>query len=230
MEMGFRARIIGVAATALLGLSAGGVSAAQAASSLDIGAAPAVLTAETFVEPEALKLEFKKETGEAALKTLVCKVARFEAGTPVMNVTGVSLTPSYSECTMGGPKAKAEVKVNGCKFFLTSTSTARVFHTDIECGVPAFALEIIQGSCVVKIRSNTNVPSVEFENTSESSPPDLLARVGLSMFAWEGGSECPAELANVKGFDGELSATTTVRAFKDLGGGLEGVAVALVAT
>jgi hypothetical protein len=212
---------LGVAIMAVLALTAVGASAAQAASSLDVGAAPAILEG---AQVTTNKLSINNSKGES-LSTVKCTTATLSGTSTSTNVTTQLVTPSYSGCTLGG--LSATVPVNGCQYRLNSTATAKTASADVVCPTGK-TIEIIQGSCVLTVGSQTGLSSVVFGNEGSGTTASVLATLNVGNIAITGGSGCPANLVGTSN-KGVLTGTINVKAFKDEGG-TKGTQVGLTAT
>jgi hypothetical protein len=213
---------LGVAVLAVLALTAVGASAAQAASSLDVGAAPAFLEGAQVSANNKLAINNSEGT---TVSTVKCSTATLKGTSTTTNVTSQLVAPTYGTCTLGG--LTAEIKVNGCEYRLTSTTTEKQANADVVCA-ESKKIEIIQGSCVITVGSQEGLSAVTFANEGSGSTADVLATLNVKNVALTGGSGCPTNLVGT-GNKGVLSGTQTVKAFKDESG-VKGAQVSLSAT
>jgi hypothetical protein len=215
-------KVLGLALAALLAISAVAASAAQAETSLDVGANPAILTGE---QTEQLKLKLT-ESGT----TVKCTNATLEGTTAASNVTEVSLTPNYFEgeagnCTLGG--TNVTVTRNGCTIQLTIRSLFPLkWRLHITCSF-GNEIKIDNGSCIIGIPPQGPLSEIVFENMA-GPPKDVTANVAISGITYQGNSGCPANQQGLH-HDGDLTGKTTIRAFAD-SSGVEGAQVSLEAT
>lgn len=210
---------IGIALVTVLATSAVGASAAQAASSLDIGAVPAFLTGAQGV---GNKLTITGAGGQG-LAVAKCNVATLTATTNAANVQEVTFTPSYGGCTKAGLAAVWDV--NGCVYTFTSTAVALTWNMDIVCPAGQ-SMEITQGACVTSIGTQGPLGVVTFANVA-GPPKHVTATLNVMGITEIGGAGCPAALQGAHNAD--LTGTQTIKAFKHEGG-VEGAQVNLEAT
>lgn len=197
---------IGIVLAAVLAMSAIGASA-QAASSLDVGAAPATLTASQGVQNKLTITD-----AGVVVTTVRCSTADLEATTTTTNVTEATVTPNYGAakmCELGG--IAASVTVNGCKYTLKGTATALTWTADVVCPAGK-VIEIEQGTCVITVASQANLGTITFANVAVP-PKHVTATLNIKGISVTGGLGCPANLQGVKTAD--LTGTQTVKAFKD---------------
>jgi hypothetical protein len=216
-------KILGVAFAAMLAMTAVMASGAQAASSLDVGANPAILTAE---QTEVLKLVLT-----ASNTQVKCPKASLEGTTQASNVTEATLTPNFFEaeaenCTLGGTNVK--VTRNNCNYTITSTATALTAEVDVVCGGTSTGILIDNGGCQITIPAQGPLSHVVFSNVAGSSPTHVLANVTVQGITYQGNAGCPANLQGLR-HDGDITGKTTIKAFND-SSGVEGTQVSLEAT
>jgi hypothetical protein len=217
-------KILTTALAALFAMVAVGVSAAQAASSLDVGANPAFITAVQNLT-NLPTFNFKKTQAESPLTTAKCKTALLETTTSAASVTEATLEPAFSGCTLGG--LTASINVNGCRYTLTNTPTAKAFNLDFtSCTKP---LEIIQGTCVVTIGNQGPLGTITMASLA-GPPKEVEATFAVKGITWSAGAGCPANInETTNAAFAELTGITKFRALVDTGG-VEGAQTSLEAT
>jgi hypothetical protein len=211
-------KVVGLALGALFAMSAVGASAAQATSSLDIGSNPAILTAQ-----QKTQLKFTLTASGLVVK---CTTANLEGTTAASNVTQVTVTPQYSGCTLGG--TATTIDINGCKFLITGTNSARTAEVDIQGCNPGKHLTITQGTCEITVPEGGPYSHTVFTNVANQTPTEADVNVTFAGIHYVGEGGCGT---NVNGAheDGDLTGETTLKAFQD-SGGVEGTQVSLEAT
>jgi hypothetical protein len=210
---------LGIILAALAAVSVLGAPAAQAASSLDVGATPAFLTG-----AQVAQNKLSITNGGVVVAVLKCSTATLAATTTAANVKEVTFAPEYNTCTKAG--LAAVVKVNGCTYTLTGTAVALEWDFDIVCPAGK-TMEIVQGSCITTIGSQGPLQKVTFANVAGVNPKHVLATLEVNGIAEVGNLGCPANLQGAHPAD--LTGTQTIKAFRDEGG-VEGVQVSLEAT
>lgn len=219
---------VGAIFAAVLAIGAIAAPAAQAASALDVGAAPAWLTSEQIVQN---KLVVTADDG-STLTTIKCATAQLETTTTTSSVTEATLSPYFGPvktCLWGG--VQATTKTNGCTFTLTNTATSFKWGMDIVC--PAGKeIEIEETlatfTCTIYIAPQSGLEKITFSNVAGSSPAHVLATLEVTKIAVTAiGFACPANLTGKHTAD--LTGTQTMKAFKDEGG-VQGAQVSLNAT
>lgn len=215
---------IGIALTAALAMSAIGAPGAQAASSLDIGAAPAFLTGP--LSGNKLRITGPKEESVAVL---TCTTANLDATTTFANLTEVTFAPNFgaaNTCKLVTEVVSvASVDVNGCNFTLTNTATTLVWKADVVCPAGK-VMEVTQGACTVTIAPQSNLEKITMA-TVAGTPTHVSATFAITNMSVTGGAGCPAATQGVHTAD--LTGVQTIKAFRDEGG-KEGVQVNLEAT
>jgi hypothetical protein len=197
-----------LALVAMLAMSAGAVSAAQAApgelhSEVAAGKTSAILTGDN-VGLGAHEMTIKGFV-------LKCQSASFE-GTVQKTTTDATVTPQYTGCLWGG--LAAQFKMNGCKYTLTGVAdfTANI---DIVGCTAGKSIEIVDVLCTVTVPEQKEIGHVVFTNTA-GPPKDIHASVTLTGITYIGdGEKCGAPEGHHA--DGTLTGTTTIRAYEDLG-------------
>lgn len=218
---------LGMVIAAMLVMSAIGASAAQAGS-LDVGAAPAILTGEQgSTAASKAKLTVTSASGET-LTTAKCATATGGATTSTLSVTEETLTPSFGSpgtCELGG--LSATISIGTCTLTLSGVGTpARTANGSIAgCTSPA---TITQGTCVLSATS-TSTTLEKATATSVAGPPKHIAvTLEVKKIPVTGGAGCPTNLQGA-GLTGDLSGTLTIKAYSDVSG-VEGVQTSLEAT
>jgi hypothetical protein len=213
---------LGMAVLAVVALAAFGAPAAQAASSLDVGAAPAILEG-AQVTTNVFKIT---NSGGVTVTTVKCTGASLKGTSTTTNVTTQLFKPAYSGCTMGGLMASVIVD-EGCEYRLNSTATAQTWSADVACP-SGETIAVVQGSCVITIPSQIGRLVVTTADEGSGSTADVLANLNVSGIAVTGGSGCPANLIGSEN-KGDLTGTQTIKAFRDVSG-KKGAQVSLTAT
>jgi hypothetical protein len=183
-------------------------SAFAAAGEFTIGTSPAAITAEQKVQEV---ITVKNTAGSPV--SIKCSIATFEGTASTANTTDITLTPTYSGCTLGG--LAATVKMNGCKYTLTGSAAQTAILDIVGCTIGK-TITITKGNCTIAIGEQNNLSHFIFINEGSASEMDLLAQETVGgMKSTQTGSECPAPGATQS--DGTYSGTTTIRAFIDSG-------------
>jgi hypothetical protein len=201
-----------VLAAALCALGAVTASAASAAGEFTVGATPAAITG-TQATTNVFEVTNSAHTGFVKTK---CGIATFEGTSTAAAATELTVTPKYTECTLGG--LAAEVKMNGCKYTFTSTGV-RTANVDITGCTEGKKIEIIKGNCTITIPQQGPLATVTFANNAEAgSKMDATATADVTAISnTQGtGSECPSP--GLTSTDGTYTGTVTIKAFEDLGG------------
>jgi hypothetical protein len=174
---------------------------------LDIGAAPAVITA-TSPSGKAHSFTLRDKFGGAFV--VFCALAHFESKTQTKSETEITVTPAFFDCQQGG--AGATVTMNGCKYKLkwTAALTATVDITGCTAGKK---MEIVFGGCQILIPEQNGLSHVTFQNVAAATP-HINDKLQLFKVAYQqvGALACPG--GNSMKADGELEGTTTVRAWE----------------
>jgi hypothetical protein len=183
------------------------VQAEEGGPALDIGAAPAVLTANSPVG-KAHSFTFRDKFG--GVFVVFCGFANFEGKTAAKSVTEITVTPVFFECQQGG--AFATVTMNGCKYRLKWTAALKATVDIIGC-TSGKAIEITFGACQILIPAQNGLSHVTFQNVA-GAPPDVNDKFTLSKVVNQqiGGLACPG--GNSTKADGEIEGTTTIRAWE----------------
>jgi hypothetical protein len=108
-----------------------------------------------------------------------CAVAS-TAGTESEASSALTVTPSYSECTVGG--LGATLKANSCNYVLHSTNESAPFtgSMDISCSKEGDAIEAVQGGCSLKFPAQSSLGSVELQNTGSGQTRAIAATLNIS--------------------------------------------------
>jgi hypothetical protein len=164
--------------------------------------------------------------GDEAIK---CTVANLEGtiqrGPEIKELAEGTLTGTYSGCQTGG--RAVTVDMNGCKYTITGESegirpalTAWVDITgcttgkDIEITIPEL-------SCTIRIPEQNTLSHVVFADVGGSSPRHVRVQATVSNITWQQqGSSCPRG-DKAQGQDAEFTGSTTLKAFEDLGSGVQ---------
>jgi hypothetical protein len=219
---------LGIAITAVLALSAIAAAAAQAGS-LDLGAAPALLTGEQGTTASTkIKATVTSASG-ALLTTAKCSQVSGGGTTSTASVTEFTLTPSFGGvggCELGG--LSATIAFGSCTITLSGVGTAALTTNGsiVGCTSPA---TITQGTCVLSVTSTSTTVEKVTAASVAGPPKHIVATLAIQKVPVTGGSGCPANL-QAAGLTGDLNGTLTIKAFSDAGGGLEGSQVSLEAT
>lgn len=173
-------KVLGIAAVAVLAMSAVVASAAHAATGkLTATEYPATLTGE--------QVGVNKFVIAAGVRTVTCKKATFH-GTIKEAADPVTLTPTYSECHAAPNEIPATVTMNGCDYSLkanTVTSTTGTLTADLLC--PAgkdVEIHLYENAtkhkensplCQYTVKEQLNLPAGEYHNEGSGSTEDVTA-------------------------------------------------------
>lgn len=218
--MNRKLNIFVIAMSLALALGALSASAAQAVSSLDIGATPAIITIE---ELTPRKFVIGKPGEQVTVK---CSVADEEATWTEANITEQTIIPSYSGCTLAG--VDATIDVNSCRYTLTNTTTALLWKFDITaCGAKG-KIEITSAACEIEIPEQTGLSSITYANEGTGESADVKETFAITGLKTIGTSGCPKGVMGTQ-TTSEISGTGTMRAFRDVNG-VEGAQTSVKAT
>jgi hypothetical protein len=125
--------------------------------------------------------------------TTQCQVSHY-TGTAINGATSITLTPTYTNCTLAGTGLTVHVKTSGCGYLmqLTGKSGATYNSTvDIEC--PAGAAILIEGtgtSCEAAVGAQTGLSNVAVTNdaTDVTIKPNVT---GIAATVVKDGFLCP---------------------------------------
>jgi len=217
-------KALGLAFVAIAALSAVAASGAQAASSFDVGASPAVFTGVGETGQETV-LTVKSTSGTTTLNAK-CTTASFEGTTQGQNVTEATVTATYGTgkgefseaqgCTVGG--IKSQVIMNGCKYTITSTATAKTANVDITGCTEGKQIEIkvAAGGCALKIPQQTGLASLVGSNLT-AQEVTITGKVSGIKVEQGGGASCPDGATAHVGTNGSFTSNTILKGFQDLG-------------
>jgi hypothetical protein len=193
-------------------LCALGVATASSAFAAEFtfGAAPAAITG----SQTAQNIFTVKNTAGSGIQ-VKCSVATFEGTSSTTSGTDLTITPTYSGCTLGG--LAATVKMNGCKYTFTGAgSAALTANVDIVGCTASKTITVTKGNCTIAVGEQSGLTHVVFTSEGSASEMDVLATATVSnISSTQTGSECPAPGATQS--DGTYSGTVTVKAFSDSG-------------
>jgi hypothetical protein len=217
-----RSKLKALLATALAigALGAVAVSDAQAApGELHIDLGPKASLLGQWVSEHVLRI------GTAELKCsggfLEATIENAQSDKTQLTTKEFTATPEYTWCKINGEIA--QLKLHGCKYTFRGTAalTAQVQIVGCTAGK---AIEILWTGCTITINEQKELGHIVFTNENpgagegepmETETKDLIANMTLTGIAYaRDGVLCPQGAA-------ELSGTTTIRAFEDLGFGGE---------
>jgi hypothetical protein len=210
-----KSKALGLALIAVAAL--GGIAASVAqAGKFDVGATPAVITASTEINQEAV-FTISGESGSASAK---CQSSTLEGTAQGTTIEEATLTPTFgigkgnSEevqgCTLLG--LKAQVLTNGCKFTVTGAGQAeRTFLVDIVGCTEGKQIEIRGIACTVKIAQQNSLSHIVGTNLAGEKEVTLAMTLG-GIVITQTGAACTPGSGPVA-----LTANYIAKAFKDLG-------------
>jgi hypothetical protein len=115
------------------------------------------------------------------------------AGTMSEASSTLTLTPTYSKCTLSGQAATASV--NTCKYAFHSTNEKAPYtgSMDVACGKEGDAIEFTQLSsgCQVKIPAQSALGSVAFANSGSSRSRAITVTLNVTGLKYTESSKCP---------------------------------------
>jgi len=173
---------------------------------LDIGAAPAVITA---TSPTGKTHTFTLRNKFGGVFVVGCLLSNFESTTQGKSLTEITATPVFLECKEGF--SEATVTMNGCKYKLKWTAALQA-TVDITGCTAGKVMEITFGACQVKIPEQNGLSHVTFQNVAGATP-HINDKFTLSKVAYEQVGTCPGANGE-KRTDGLFEGTTTGKAFK----------------
>jgi hypothetical protein len=199
-----------VLCSALCGLGAVATPAAfGAAGEFTFGVSPAAITG----SQTAQNIFTVKNTAGSPIQ-VKCSVASFEGTSIAANGTDLTITPTYSGCTLGGGGGTT-VHMNGCKYTLTGSASLTATVDIVSC-TPSKTITITKGNCTITVPEQSELSHVLFTSGGSASEMDVLATATVGgIRSTQAGSECPAPGATQS--DGTYSGTVTFKAFKDEG-------------
>ncbi len=198
-----RSSLLIVAITILSALAA---PAAQA-SSLDAGAQPGVLIGSNEGN---VALSVTSTSGNPFNTT--CKSASLEATTQGQAIQELTVTPTYSECTLAG--LAAQILMNGCKYTLTgSGQAANTVTTDIVGCTAGKAIEIKSALCTFQIGEQAGVPHDVFTNVGILIPHVILHFTKSKVKVKQVGVACPDGPAH-ESTNASMTGTWTIKLFQ----------------
>lgn len=157
-------KVLGLAITAVLALSAVGASMASA-DAFKSEAAPVTLTGTT--DPGTT------ETFKTTAGSVTCH-GSYVGTVNATSTTTLSVTPSYSGCTaLGFPGS--QVHVNGCSFLfhITPTAGVKTGTVDIVCpegqSIKVTALSVGTLKCTIDVPAQTGLATVTYSNAGAAS-------------------------------------------------------------
>jgi hypothetical protein len=186
-------KTLGLAFVALTAMSAVTASAVQA-SSLHLGASPAVLTGHSDpkvgggFQQHILQIP---GTGESAPFNSICDTASFEGTIQGQTVTEGTVTATYSQCKLAG--TAATVQMNGCKYTLTGITgqglAPRTFNADIVGCTAGKQIQIKTAVCTVDIPEQNNLSHLTANNEANNHLTVIATVTGIT--AKQTGAACP---------------------------------------
>ncbi len=142
-----------------------------------------------------------------------CSVATFEGTSSVASGKDLTITPEYSNCTLGG--LAATVNMNGCKYTLTG-SAEKTALVDITGCTTGKTMTWVKGNCTIAIGEQSALAHITFTSEGTASTMDVLANLTITgIRVTQTGSECFAPGATQS--DASWSGTVTFKAFSDSG-------------
>jgi hypothetical protein len=217
-------KALGVAILAIAAMSMLGASAAQAATSeahvTGTGGAAANLTGEQLAGGQHI---FKLTTSGLEIW---CTQAIFEgtiaaqAGSQQTTASEAQITGTYTGCKTRGPfVATVTVKMNGCKYTITDSSTSLTGTVDINGCTSGKSIEVSAEGCTITVPEQTTMGGhLGFSNADKvnKEEQDIIAESTIQNITYSThGGFCI--LGNQEHQDGDYTGTTTVRAYKDEG-------------
>jgi hypothetical protein len=196
-----------VAAVLVAGvLVSSSVQAEEGGPALDIGAAPAVITATSPVG-KAHSFTLRNKFGGAFV--VFCGISNYESTTQGKSVTEITVTPLFFECQEGF--GAATVTMNGCKYKLKWTAALKA-TVDITGCTAGKEMEIAFGACQIKVPEQNGLSHVTFQNVA-GAPGHISDKFTLTKVAYQQVGTCPGANGE-KRTDGEFEGTTTAKAFE----------------
>lgn len=208
-------KVMGLAVVAVLAMSVIAASAAQAASSFDLGEAPAVVTGTQKTQ--------NKFTVGAGIVTK-CETAKYDATTEAKNVQELTVTPTYAGCQLAGQLA--HIVTTGCTYTFTSTATPLQANVDVVCAAgKTITIQQTATGCIVTVGSQATLGKVTAANVGGT---EVEATNNVEKIKYTGNASCPVGV-NGTFENGTLTGTERLTAFKDVAGA-EGAATSIQAT
>jgi len=210
-----------VAITAMTAVAASGAQAGK----LDVGVAPAVLTAGSDAGQETVLSV--QNTAKTTTLNAKCTTASLEGTVEVKTVEEATLTATYGTgkgvfseaqgCTVGG--IKSQVLMNGCKYTVTGVEqAANTYVIDITGCTSGKQIEVnvAAGGCALKIPEQTGLKHVIGKqlNAQEVTLEGTAAEIKVQQ---SGGASCPDGATAHTGTSGAFTSNTILKAFQDSG-------------
>jgi hypothetical protein len=197
-----------VLSASLFVLGAISASAAFASGEFTVGLTPAAITGEQTTQNV---LEVTNTAG--GFVKVKCNVATFEGTTVFNSGTDLTITPTYSGCTLGG--LAATVRMNGCKYTLTAVAS-HLADVDIVGCTTGKAMTIVKGNCTISVPAQNSLSSVSLANEGAAFTMDVVANFNLSFITvTQTGTECPSPGSH--SFINRYTGSVTLKAFIDQG-------------
>jgi len=217
-----RVRVLSLALLMAAVMAAATASAAQAASSLDFGSSPGVLTGVSESGQESF-ISVKSTSGGPSL-FMKCQTATFEGTTQGQNITEATITATYGTgkgefsepqgCTCGG--IKCQVIMNGCKYTVTTTAVAKTANVDITGCTAGKKIELkgAAGACALQIPEQAGLASLVGSNISAQEVTVTANVTGIKV-EQAGGAICPDGAMPHTGTNGSFTSNTILKGFQD---------------
>jgi hypothetical protein len=210
-------KIMGLALVAVLAMSAMAAQAAQAGVFETESGSSAAVTGEqiegTVTGAKKTKHEFSTAAG-----VVKCSTATF-SGTAAASSEELSLTPTYSTCTLSG--LEATVDMMGCSYKFHAGATvggspdAVAVTTDVICtGENEITVSVVGSECRVDIPAQNGLTGITAEDTTTASPKmdvDAIADGEKIKYSIENGASCPNTPANGVHEDGTYKGVATIK-------------------
>jgi hypothetical protein len=181
---------LGLGLIAVLAISAFLASAAQAAPVFTTSVSPVYVYATGESIGEKLSIEHV---------ITECKTSHY-TGTATTNSSTLTLTPTYTGCTLAGTGLTVHVTTTGCGYLFhlqNKSGTTYNSKVDIECGANPIKIEGTGTACVATVGAQTGLSNVAYANyafdvTNEPSVGGIKATVVTDGFL------CPFSGTGVK--------------------------------
>ncbi len=184
-------------------------SAFAAPGEFTFGSAPATVTGSQVAQ----NIFSVKNTAGSQIQ-VKCSIATFEGTSSIKEGKDITITPEYSNCTLGG--LGATVNMNGCKYTFTGSAEKTALVDIVGC-TTGKTITVVKGNCTIAVGEQSALSHVVFTSEGTESTMDTLANATVTgIRSTQTGSECPAPGATQS--DGTYSGTVTVKAFSDSGG------------